>query len=82
MQLYKQWRLHLVLQEGVGEKSAKQEKDEMIMGLLLEEVLPKATTLYIAGPLQVRPNIWGSPEACCWLPGSNGAHRAVSPWQR
>jgi hypothetical protein len=56
LQLNKQWCLHLVLQEAVEEKSAKQEKDEMIMGLLLEEVLPKATTLYMAGPLQVRPN--------------------------
>lgn len=46
-------RLSFVLQEGGEEKSAKQEKDEMIMGLLLEEVLPKAATLYMAGPLQV-----------------------------
>lgn len=41
-------------QGGVGEKSAKQEKDELIMSLLLDEVLPKATTLYMAGPLQVQ----------------------------
>jgi hypothetical protein len=44
----------LSLQDGGEEKSAKQEKDELIMGLLLDEVLPKATTLYLAGPLQVR----------------------------
>jgi hypothetical protein len=47
-------------------KSAKQEKDELIMALLLEEVLPKATSLYLAGPLQVRGrqhralSFWGS----------------------
>lgn len=34
-------------------KSAKQEKDELLMAVLLEEVLPKATTLYMSGPLQV-----------------------------
>lgn len=42
------------VQEGSNEKSAKQEKDELIMALLLDEVLPKATTLYMAGPLQVQ----------------------------
>ena len=35
------------------EKSAKQQTDELLMGVLLEEVLPKATSLYMQGPLQV-----------------------------
>jgi hypothetical protein len=35
------------------EKSEKQEKDEMIMSVLLDQVLPRATSLYLAGPLQV-----------------------------
>jgi hypothetical protein len=46
--------LLLCCPQGADEgKSAKQEKDELIMALLLEEVLPKATSLYLAGPLQV-----------------------------
>lgn len=35
------------------EKSAKQEKDELLMAALLEDVLPKAASLYMEGPLQV-----------------------------
>jgi len=46
------WWLH-VCQGGDEGKSAKQEKDELLMAVLLDEVLPKAATLYVSGPLQV-----------------------------
>jgi hypothetical protein len=36
-----------------GVKSAKAERDELLMALLLEQVLPRAADLYLAGPLQV-----------------------------
>eukprot|EP00775_Hariotina_reticulata_P010883 gene10883-11037_t len=40
----------------VPTKSAKTQHDELLMAVLLREVLPQATTLYLAGPLQV--NAW------------------------
>jgi hypothetical protein len=45
--------LQLQLHE-VPVKSAKLQHDELLMATLVREVLPKATTLYMAGPLQVR----------------------------
>jgi hypothetical protein len=37
-----------------GARSAKAERDELLMALLLEQVLPRAADLYLSGPLQVR----------------------------
>lgn len=39
--------------DGEAEKSPKQEKDKLLTAVLLEDVLPKAVTLYMSGPLQV-----------------------------
>jgi hypothetical protein len=36
-----------------GAKSAKAERDELLMALLVEQVLPRAADLYLSGPLQV-----------------------------
>lgn len=36
-----------------GAKSAKADRDELLMALLTEQVLPRAAELYLAGPLQV-----------------------------
>jgi hypothetical protein len=49
-------------------KSAKAERDELLMALLLEQVLPRAADLYLAGPLQVSATAHGyaAAAACCY----------------
>lgn len=54
-----------LVQSAGEEKSEKQERDEMIMSLLLDQVLPRATALYLAGPLQVRQQ---QPGGRVWSP--------------
>jgi hypothetical protein len=45
--------------DGEAAASAKQERDELLMRRLTEEVLPQAYTLYVSGPLHVRRACWG-----------------------
>jgi hypothetical protein len=55
-----------------GVKSAKAERDELLMALLVEQVLPRAADLYLSGPLQVSAKACGrraavfSCASCTW----------------
>jgi hypothetical protein len=64
-----------------GVKSAKAERDELLMALLLEQVLPRAAELYLAGPLQVSASTHGyAAAAVCCFASCTCSTLAVMKW--